>query len=50
MIPITVNGQQRLFDPELTQEQLQALLADLRIKGNRDGLFTESTEGAVTWP
>lgn len=52
MIPITVNGQQQLFDPEMTLEALrEAIAADQRLRGNRDGLFTEPTgEAEVSWP
>lgn len=52
MIPITVNGQQQLFDPEITMRELrEALDQDQRLRGNRDGLFTEPTgEAEVSWP
>lgn len=50
MVPVEVNGQVRLFSGELTQAQLQELLADLRVRGNRDTLFTESPDAILTWP
>jgi hypothetical protein len=50
MIPVDVNGQTRLFDGELTAERARELLADLKLKANRAGLFVESSDPITPWP
>jgi hypothetical protein len=49
-VPVDVNGQTRLFDGDLTAERAREILADLRLKANRAGLFAESSDPITPWP
>jgi hypothetical protein len=49
-VPVKVNGRLCLLDRELSEADVRDLFENFRLRGNRDGLFAESSDQVIARP